>query len=101
MHGETVKLISAQQAKPYNFKKTKLKLLKTKAAIWYNKICRDNQLQPAYINFKTKGNKQQDRKNNNQRHKTSNQSRNQIPLQEKTASQPAAIPLSTGMRTPL
>jgi hypothetical protein len=34
MHGETVKFVSAQQARPYNsYKKTKLKLLKANAAI--------------------------------------------------------------------
>ena len=41
MHGETVKFTGAQQAKLYNiYKNTKLKLLKTNAAIWFNKICR-------------------------------------------------------------
>ena len=36
-----MKLITAQQAKTYNiFKKTKQKLLKVKAAIWFNKICK-------------------------------------------------------------
>ena len=39
MHGETVKFTNAQQAKPYNiYKNTKFKLLKTNAAIWFNKI---------------------------------------------------------------
>jgi len=34
MHGETMKFVSSQQAKPYNiYKNTKLKLLKTNAAI--------------------------------------------------------------------
>jgi hypothetical protein len=32
-------------------------------------------------------------KNNNQCHKIPNQSRNQVPLQEKTTSQPATIPI--------
>jgi len=45
MHGETLKFVYAQQAKPYNiYKNTKLKLLKTNEAIWFNKICRDRQL---------------------------------------------------------
>ena len=36
MHGETIKFVSAQQAKLYNtYKNTKLKLLKTNAAITY------------------------------------------------------------------
>ena len=55
MHGETVKLIDAQQAKYYNiYKNTKLKLMKTNAAIWFNKICREKQLQPRYISIKTR-----------------------------------------------
>jgi len=63
MHGETLKFLNAQQAKPYNiYKNTKLKLLKTNATIWFNKICRDRQLQPRYINIKIKGRKQQDTK---------------------------------------
>jgi len=63
MHGETLKFVNARQAKPYNiYKNTKLKLLKTNAAIWFNKICRDRQLQPRYINIKIKGRKQQDMK---------------------------------------
>jgi hypothetical protein len=41
MHGATIKVIDAQQAKLRdNYKKTKLKLLKTNAAIWFIKICR-------------------------------------------------------------
>ena len=41
MHGTGSKMIETQQAKLYNvYKYTKLKLLKTKAAIWFNKICR-------------------------------------------------------------
>jgi len=36
MHGATVKVCNAQQAKINNiYKNTKLKLLKTNAAIWY------------------------------------------------------------------
>jgi hypothetical protein len=38
MHGETVKFGGVQQARPYNiYKKTKLKLLKANAAIWFSK----------------------------------------------------------------
>jgi hypothetical protein len=63
MYGKTVKFISAQQARPYNiYKKTKLKLLKANAAIWFNKACRETQLQPKYISFKSNGRKQQGRK---------------------------------------
>jgi len=41
MHGATIKIINAQQARLNIYKNTKLKLLKTNAAIWFNKICRD------------------------------------------------------------
>ena len=44
--------ISAQQAKLNNYKNTKLKLLKTNAAIWFNKLCKIKQLKPNYINIK-------------------------------------------------
>jgi hypothetical protein len=51
MHGTTIKIINAQQAKLCtNYKNTKLKLLKTNAAIWFNKLCRITQLKPNYIN---------------------------------------------------
>jgi len=56
MHSETIKFVGAQQAKLYNtYKNTQLKLLKTNAAIWFNKICRDAQLQPKYIGIKISG----------------------------------------------
>ena len=56
MHGAAIKVINAQKAKRNNiYKNTKLKLLKTKAAIWFNKICRDRQLKPKYISFKING----------------------------------------------
>jgi len=46
MHGETLKFVNAQQAKSYNiYKNTKLMLLKTNAAIWFNKICREKLIQ--------------------------------------------------------
>jgi hypothetical protein len=46
MHGKTtIKIIDAQQAKLQNiYKNTKLKLLKTNAAVWFNKMCRIKQL---------------------------------------------------------
>jgi hypothetical protein len=62
MHGTTLKITDAQRAKLGNsHKNTKLKLLKTNAAIWFNKICRIKRLKPNYINIKTKGKKQQDK----------------------------------------
>jgi hypothetical protein len=58
MHGATIKIVSAQQARlNNNYKNTKLKLLKTNAAIWFNKICRDRQLKPNYINISINGRK--------------------------------------------
>ena len=62
MHGATIKIINAQQARLNIYKTTKLKLLKTNAAIWFNKICRDRQLKPKYISFKINGRKQQDKR---------------------------------------
>ena len=41
MHVATMKMVNAQQAKLINnYKNTKLKLLKTNAAIWFNKMCK-------------------------------------------------------------
>jgi hypothetical protein len=63
MHGATMKIIEAQQAKLCNtYKDTGLKLLKTNAALWFNKMCRIKCLKPDYINIKTNGKKPQDRK---------------------------------------
>ena len=63
MHGTTIKVIDAQQAKLTNiYKNTKFKLLKTNAALWYNKICKEKQLQPRYISIRTGGQRQQDKK---------------------------------------
>jgi len=42
MHGTTIKTVNEQQVKLNNYKNTKLKLLKTNAAIWFNKICKIN-----------------------------------------------------------
>ena len=56
MHGTTIKIIDAQQAKlRNNYKNTKLKLLKTNAAIWFNKMFKINHLNPNYINIKING----------------------------------------------
>jgi hypothetical protein len=61
--GTTIKIIYAQQTKlRKKYKNTKLKLLKTNAAIWFNKMCRIKQLQPNYINIRIHGNKLQDKK---------------------------------------
>jgi len=43
----------------YNFKNTKKKLLKTTAAIWFNKICKNHQLTPKYIKIEVNGNNKQ------------------------------------------
>ena len=44
------KIIDAQVAKMINnFKNAKQKLLKTNAAMWFNQICRLNQLTPKYM----------------------------------------------------
>ena len=61
MFGTTnIKFIDAQQAKlAYQYKNTKRKLYKTKAAIWYNKTCRQKRLSPKYINTRINGNNQQ------------------------------------------
>jgi len=53
MHGTTMKIIEAQRAKLCDiYKNTRLKLLKTNAALWFNKMCRIKQLRPSYIHFK-------------------------------------------------
>jgi hypothetical protein len=49
----------AQQAKIYNYKNTRLKLLKTNAAIWLNKICKNMQMTPKYYSIKISGNNRQ------------------------------------------
>jgi hypothetical protein len=62
MHDTTIKIIDAQQAKLRNsYKNTKLNLLKTNAAIRFNKICRIKHLKPNYINIKINGKELQDR----------------------------------------
>ena len=61
MHGSTkLKFGDAKQASEiYNYKNIKRKLYRTNAAIWHNKICRQKQLTPAYINIHIKGKNQQ------------------------------------------
>jgi hypothetical protein len=54
------KYIIAQQAKViHSFTNIKKKLLKTNAAIWFNKLCRNYQVTPKYINIKVNGNNKQ------------------------------------------
>jgi hypothetical protein len=63
MHSATIKIVRAQQAKlNNNYKNTKLKLLKTNAAIWFNKMCKIKQMKPNYITIKINGQKLQDKK---------------------------------------
>jgi hypothetical protein len=54
MHGENnIKFVNTQQARlVYGYRNTKEKLLKTNASIWFNKVCRTEQLQPRYNNIK-------------------------------------------------
>jgi hypothetical protein len=60
MHGTTIKITDAQRAKLFNsYKNTKLKLLKTNAAMRFNKMCRIKHLKPNYINIKTNKEKPQ------------------------------------------
>jgi hypothetical protein len=58
-----VKIIEAQQARLCNnYKNTKLKLLETNVAIWFNKKCKIKHPKPNYINIKVNGEKSQDKK---------------------------------------
>jgi hypothetical protein len=54
LHGKkNGKFFNAEQAKYVNhFKNIKEGLYKTKASIWYKKICRQQQLTPNYISIK-------------------------------------------------
>jgi len=63
MHGATIKIVKAQQAKlNNNYKNTKLKLQKANAATWFNKMCKVKKLKSSYINIKINGQKLQDKK---------------------------------------
>jgi ribosomal protein L37AE/L43A len=54
MHGENMDKLNARQVKACNiFKKSRLKLLKTKAAIWFNKKCRARHVKPKYMHINT------------------------------------------------
>jgi hypothetical protein len=67
MHGEyNVKFINAQQAKSvYHYRNIKEKLLKTNASIWFNKICKIEQLSPKDIHITVNGNNQKKYKHQN------------------------------------
>jgi hypothetical protein len=55
-----IKFIKARQAKEiYQYKNTKEKLHNTNAAIWYNKICKVQNLTPKYISIKVNGRNKQ------------------------------------------
>ena len=60
-----VKIIEAEQASLCNsYKNTKLKLLKTNSAVWFNKMCKIKHLKPNYVNIKVNGKKSQGYFNN-------------------------------------
>ena len=53
-------LFESKQAKPiHEYKTTKGRLLKTIAAMWYNKTCKNRQISPNYISIKINGNNRQ------------------------------------------
>ena len=52
-----LKICIAKQAKQiFHYKKIKIKLYKTNAAIWFNKTCRIEQLTPNDIKIRVNGN---------------------------------------------
>jgi len=56
MHCTGVKTIDDKRAKICNsYKNTKLKLLKTNAVIWFNKIYKTKQMTPNYFSIKFDG----------------------------------------------
>jgi hypothetical protein len=60
MHIIYIKILEAQQSRMCNiYKNMKLKLLKTNASMWYNKICKAKQLTLKYIHIKINGNNTQ------------------------------------------
>jgi len=66
MQGTHIKIIGAQQAKICNiYKNTRIKLLKTNAVIWFNKMCEIENQKPNYIQFKTRGKTPQDKTTSN------------------------------------
>jgi len=99
MHGATIRFIfNAQQAKlNNNYKNTRLKLLKTKATIWFNRMCKPKQLKPKYINIRINGQKTQG--DCNQRQQVQNRPRNQILISQETTPQSTTIPPTSGKCT--
>jgi hypothetical protein len=67
MHGELrLKFVNAKQAKlVHQYRNIKMKLLKSNAAIWFNKVCRSEQLTPSYIDIKVSGDNERSRKTKN------------------------------------
>jgi ribosomal protein L37AE/L43A len=64
IHGPRNKIVLPQQAKMIKiYKGTRMQLLKTSAAIWFNKQCRSKGCTPSYINITANGKSQQSRKN--------------------------------------
>jgi hypothetical protein len=78
MHGELrLKIVNAKQAElVHRYKNIKIKLLKSNAAIWFNKVCRSEQLTPSYIDIKISG-------NNERSHKTKNAATHDFDLPNK------------------
>jgi hypothetical protein len=66
MHGAKVKIVDVKQARQHKLKNNKCKLLRTNAAIWFNKMCKIKEVNTNYINIKINGRKQQDRKTTTQ-----------------------------------
>jgi hypothetical protein len=59
---ENFKITEAQQANLINnWKNAKHKLLQTRAAIWFHKICRNRQQTPRNVNIKIKDNNQRNK----------------------------------------
>jgi hypothetical protein len=56
MHSTEIEITEAKQVKIYNYKNTRLKLMKTNAAIWLNKISKTKQLASDYFSIKINGN---------------------------------------------
>ena len=84
MHGTSVKIIDAQQARLCNsYKNTKLKLLKSNAAIWFKKTCKIKHLKPSYINIKNNGKEVTRQEDHNKCDQLQDKSRNQISLLQK------------------
>jgi hypothetical protein len=60
---QNLKIPNAQQAKSvHGYENIKTKILRGNAAIWFNKICKEKNLTPRYINIKIKSNNTQNRK---------------------------------------